>query len=368
MGPAEIALLQSLGLSFVLSVVAIAAFRMTAPALRLLDTPGGRKDHVGAIPLVGGLGVFTSLFFSAYFLGLAAPAGWFVFGAAVIVAVGLWDDVVEISPRVRFVVQILAATIMIFGAGVQLRSMGDLLGFGPFGLAFLAIPMTVFAIVGVINAVNMMDGMDGLSGSVALVAFGWYAIVAADSGLATIFAIAVTFCGALAGFLLFNMRFPWQARAKVFMGDAGSLMMGFALGWFAVDLTQGQGRTFPAIAALWVILLPLADCVSLMLRRLREGRSPFSADRRHIHHYLQARGFSHGATLAILVGLAVVFGSVGYFGWRLAIPEPYLFYTFFCGFFAYHFWIQREWKRIDARAAGESSELPVNGEEAVARA
>lgn len=369
MGSPEYALLTSFALSFALATMAVAFFRMAAPTLGLLDTPGGRKDHVGAIPLVGGLGIFTSLFFSAYFLGLAAPAGWFVFGAAVVVTVGLWDDVVEISPRVRLVVQVVAASIMIFGAGVQLRSMGNLFGFGTFGLAYFAIPMTIFAIVGVINAVNMMDGMDGLSGSVALVAFGWYAIVAADSGLATIFSIAVTFCGALGGFLLFNMRFPWQSRAKVFMGDAGSLMMGFALGWFAVDLTQGQGRTFPAIAALWVILLPLADCVSLMLRRIRQGRSPFSADRRHIHHYLQARGFTHGASLAILIGLAVTFGAVGYFGWRLNVPEPYLFYAFFVGFFAYHFWIKREWKRIEAREAGEVSALPMVDEEAaVARA
>jgi UDP-GlcNAc:undecaprenyl-phosphate/decaprenyl-phosphate GlcNAc-1-phosphate transferase len=291
-----------------------------------------------------------------------------MFGIAVIVAVGLWDDVMEISPRIRFVVQIAGAAIMIWGAGVQLRGMGDLLGFGVFGLSIFAIPMTIFAIVGVVNAVNMMDGMDGLSGSVAFVAFAWYALVAANSDLATIFKVAVIFCGAIAGFLLFNLRFPWQPRAKVFMGDAGSLMVGFALGWFAVDLTQGQGRTFPAINALWVILLPLADCVSLMMRRLREGRSPFSADRRHIHHYFQAQGFSHGATLAILVGLAATFGAIGYFGWIFRVPEPLMFWTFFFGFFAYHFWIKREWKRIEAREAGVASEMPVGGEEVAARA
>jgi UDP-GlcNAc:undecaprenyl-phosphate GlcNAc-1-phosphate transferase len=368
MGSPELAFLQSLALSFALAIVAIGAYRVLAPTLCLVDMPGGRKDHVGVVPLVGGLGIFTSLFFAAYLLGLSAAAAWFVFGAAVVVAVGLWDDVAEISPRVRFVVQILAAVIMIFGAGVQLRSMGDLLGFGVFGLAAFAVPMTVFAIVGVINAINMMDGMDGLSGSVALVAFTWYALVAADSGLATIFSVAVVMCGGLLAFLVFNLRFPWQPRAVVFMGDAGSLMLGFALGWLAVDLTQGPGRTFPPIAALWVILLPLADCVSLMARRVREGRSPFSADRHHIHHYLQARGFSHGATLAFLVGLATCFGAVGYLGWKLAVPEALLFWTFFFGFFTYHFWIGREWKRIDAKAVDKASEIRVGQDEAVARA
>lgn len=356
----------SLGLSFVLATASVAGLRLFAPQLRLLDSPGGRKDHVGAIPLVGGLGIMVSLLLTAYATGLAPEAGWFIFGAVIIVAVGLWDDVVEISPRVRFLVQIAAAAIMIWGAGVQLTSVGNLFGFGLQGLGFLAIPLTIFAIVGVVNAVNMMDGMDGLSGSIALVAFVWYSLVAADSGLVTLAGVGVIFCGALAGFLIFNLRFPWQSRAKVFMGDAGSLMIGFALGWFSIDLTQGPGRTFDPIAALWVILLPLADCVSLMARRVQEGRSPFSADRRHIHHYFQARGFSHGATLASLVTLATIFGAVGYFSWKLEVPEAVLFYVFFFGFFTYHFWIKREWKRLDRLAEGRASALKVGVEDEAA--
>src|SRR5688500_17358026 len=174
MGNAEQLLLTTLALSFVVSTASVAAFRVFAPHLRLLDTPGGRKDHVGAIPLVGGISIFTALLITVVTMGLAAPAAWMMFGIAVIVAVGLWDDVVEISPRIRFVVQIAGAAIMIWGAGVELRGMGNLIGFGAFGLSIFAIPMTIFAIVGVVNAVNMMDGMDGLSGSVAFVAFAWY--------------------------------------------------------------------------------------------------------------------------------------------------------------------------------------------------
>jgi UDP-GlcNAc:undecaprenyl-phosphate GlcNAc-1-phosphate transferase len=203
----------------------------------------------------------------------------------------------------------------------------------------------------VINSINMMDGLDGLGGSMALVAFAWYAAAAGFSGLDVQFKTALIFCGAIGGFLLFNLRFPWQPRARVFLGDAGSLMIGFALGWFAIDLTQGEGRTMPPIAALWVLLLPLADCVSLMSRRIRARKSPFVADSRHIHHYLNARGYSHGETLAILVGLSAAFGAVGFFGWRLGVPEPVLFWAFFFGFFGYHFWIQRAWRAVDAGRA-----------------
>src|SRR4051812_8439317 len=182
----------------------------------------------------------------------------------------------------------------------------------------------------------MMDGLDGLGGSMALVAFGWYAAAADFSGLDVQFKTALIFCGAIAGFLLFNLRFPWQPQARVFLGDAGSLMMGFALGWFAIDLTQGPGRTIPPIAALWVLLLPLADCVSLMARRVSKRKSPFVADSHHIHHYLLARGLTHGQTLALLVGLSALFGAIGFFGWRMGVPEPLLFWPFFFGFFGYH--------------------------------
>ncbi|QJR11730.1 Undecaprenyl-phosphate alpha-N-acetylglucosaminyl 1-phosphate transferase [Usitatibacter rugosus] len=332
----------------IISAVGTLLFSQLAPSLGLVDHPGGRKAHLRAVPLVGGLAIFIALIGTAWFTGIARPAAPFLVAITLVAAVGVWDDFAEVSPRVKLAIQIAAACLMIWGAGVELRSVGDLLGWRSIGLSAFAIPMTVFAVVGVINAVNMMDGMDGLGGSIAVIALAWYAAVAVTSGLTLQWETALILAGAIAGFLLFNLRFPWQPHARVFLGDAGSLMIGFALGWFAIDLTQGPGRTFPPIAALWVIVLPLADCVSLMTRRLRARRSPFEADRQHIHHYLLSRGFTHSQTLGILVLLSSAFGAVGYFGWRMGVPEPVLFWPFFFGYFAYHFWITREWKRLEA--------------------
>jgi UDP-GlcNAc:undecaprenyl-phosphate GlcNAc-1-phosphate transferase len=350
--------------SLAISAGAVALFARLAPALGLVDEPGGRKAHDREIPLVGGLAIFATLLLATLLSGTTLGNGYFLIALSIVIAIGCWDDVAEIRPRLKFAIQVLAAALMIWGAGVELRSVGDLLGWRPIGLSVLAIPLTIFAVVGVVNSVNMMDGADGLSGSIALIAFAWYAWVAADSGLLTHFATAVILCGAIAGFLVFNLRLPWQARARVFMGDAGSLMVGFALAWFAVDLTQGPGRAFPPIAALWVLLMPLADCVSLMTRRLRAGRSPFVADSHHIHHYLLARGFTHGQVLGTLVALSTAFGAVGYFGWKLGVSEAMLFWPFFFGYFAYHFWIKHAWAQLDrAREAqsfvGEASVLPV---------
>lgn len=329
-----------------------------APRMGIIDAPGGRKAHSSSTPLVGGLAIFMSVLAMSWASGVAIAAGYFLFALSTIIAVGLWDDVSEVGPRLKFAMQIVASGIMIWGAGVELHGVGDLIGWRSIGVSIFAVPLTIFAMVGVVNSINMMDGLDGLAGSLALVAFAWFALVAVQSGLEMQAQTAWLLCGAIAGFLLFNLRFPWQRQARVFLGDAGSLMLGFALGWYAIDLTQGPDRTFPPIAALWVLMLPLCDCVSLMVRRLRAGRSPFAADRGHIHHYLLARGFTPSQTLAILVGVSVVFGAAGYFAWIFKVQEAVLFYPFFFGFFAYHAWIQREWGKIERREAGLPSQLP----------
>jgi len=341
----------SVVLAFLGGTAATFVLSQTAGSLGLMDHPDSRKLHRHPVPVVGGLAIFIALLGVGSILHVTFGAAYFIFALSIVVAVGLWDDAAEIRPRIKFAIQIGASCLMIWGAGVQLTNVGDLLGWRPIGLWVVSVPLTVFAIVGVVNSINMMDGLDGLGGSIAFVAFAWYAAVACLSGLDTQCHTALIFCGAIAGFLLFNLRFPWQPTARVYLGDAGSLMIGFALGWYAIDLTQGFGRSFPPIAALWVIVLPLADCVSLMTRRLTARKSPFVADRHHIHHYLLERGFTHGQTLGILVALSVLFGAVGFFGWRLRVPEPYLFWPFFFGYFAYHYWIKAAWKRIDAQRA-----------------
>ena len=363
MGAEATRIALSLSAALLISATAILLLSRIAPALGFVDHPGGRKTHTSSVPLVGGLAIFIALLGTAAVIGVARDASFFLFSLSIVIAVGLWDDVTDISPQQKFAIQIIASSVMIWGAGVELRSVGDLLGWRPIGLWIFSIPLTIFAVVGVVNSMNMLDGMDGLGGSIALVAFVWYAAVAFNSGLDIQFKTALIFCGAVAGFLLFNLRLPWQPRARVFLGDAGSLMIGFALGWFAIDLTQGAGRTFHPIAALWVLLLPLGDCVSLMMRRLEAGKSPFEADRHHIHHYLLAIGFTHGETLGSLVMVSILFGGIGYFGWRMEAPEPALFGIFFCLFFVYHYWIKSEWKRLDALEAGNTSEMiPAEGE------
>ncbi|HEX7953027.1 MAG TPA: hypothetical protein VF523_08190, partial [Burkholderiales bacterium] len=150
---------------------------------------------------------------------------------------------------------------------------------------------------------------------------------------------------AIAAFLLFNLRHPWRRHAVVFLGDAGSMFLGFVLVWFSTLITQTAPRNFYAISAVWVLGVPIMDTVYIMLRRAMRGMSPFSPDRRHIHHTLIYIGFSEAQTAALLLAISLVFGAIGFFGWYYRIPEYVLTYGFLVTFAAHCAFMQR-WREI----------------------
>ena len=316
-----------------------------AVRLDLLDHPGGRKAHQGAVPLVGGLAMFLAFVFGLLSLpeGLGSMRA-LVAGAALLVVVGVLDDMSELSSSSRFMAQIIASLLMVFWADVSLLDLGHLTGERLVTLGLWSIPLTVFAVVGVINALNMIDGVDGLAGSVGLVSALALALLAAISGNTLAMHVLLLLSAAIAVFLNFNLRLPWQARARVFMGDAGSMFLGFVLGWFLVQLSQGEAAAFSPAVALWLFGLPLIDTVTMMLRRVARGRSPFAADREHFHHVLLMAGFSPNVTLAVMVAAAVLMAMVGIIGQLVGVPESVMFYAFLVVFAGYFYMILRSWR------------------------
>ena len=322
-----------------------------APRLGLVDHPGGRKEHAASTPLIGGIAIALSCV-----VGLAVvpfPHAWpLALAMLIMMAVGIADDIHEIPPLPKFIVQAAACLVMVYLAGVQLNTVGALFGWRPFGMWLFTVPMSVFAVIGVINAINMVDGIDGNTGGIALVAFAAFAYVARESGMWSQYNVLVSLTGATAGFLLLNARWPWNKRARTFLGDTGSMLIGFLLGWFAIDLSAGNGsptdgmRTFPPICALWVIVIPLCDCVSLMLRRRKAGRSMFVADRQHLHHYLLNRGLGIGQASAVTAGLSVVTALIAIGGWKLGVPEPAMFVAFVVLFVGYHRFMSHAFKTM----------------------
>ena len=194
-------------------------------------------------------------------------------------------------------------------------------------------PFTVFATVGIINAINMIDGADGLAGLLVFSALLMLTAAAVYSGNVVIAERTIIMAGAVGAFLFYNMRFPWRNGASVFMGNAGSAFLGFVIAWISFRLTQGPSHPVSPVLALWFVPIPIMDCLVLVLRRLRLKKSPFIADRNHIHHLMLEAGFgqTHAAiALSLFSGLC---GLTAGQALRLDIPEPILLAAFFvlCG-------------------------------------
>lgn len=333
------------------TVLLIGLLRPLAVRVGLIDLPNERKSHGTPTPLVGGLAIFSGLAigFFACRNGLATSSDteiYSFFGSGLLlVTVGVIDDFLELSPLVKFVAQILAALLMIFGAGVVLTDLGALTPAGDLlQLGVLAVPFTVFATLGIINALNMCDGLDGLSGSLALTSLSGLLLASYLSGGDTDTTLLLSLGAAILGFLLFNRRLLGRKRASVFMGDAGSMFLGLALTWFAISLSQGESRALRPSAALWFLMVPIFDAVAMMLRRIMKRRSPFAADREHLHHVFLLAGYSVNETVAIMVGLASLGVFVGLASIYYAIPELIVSGGFLLAGVGYFWLINHAWK------------------------
>lgn len=340
------------GVCLLISGVAIRLGVAVASRLGVVDRPGGHKQHDTGTPFVGGIGIMAVIltafpFVDWWFRGATLmPLSAILFGALAIFVAGLADDIWHLGFKPRFVVQAVVALSMVVLGGVELRSLGELLPGITFELGWLAIPVTIFATMGLINAVNMIDGIDGLSGSVSLVSLALVALVAHRSNhLADVFFI-VAMMGAVVGFLFYNLRYPGNSRARVFLGDNGSMLLGFVFAWLFIALSQGSEAAMTPTTALWLFALPLMDTVGVMIRRVWLGKSPFRADRHHLHHLFVRAGFRVGDIVAIAVMVQAAFALFGIGGFLLGVPEYLMFWLFLVVFAVYTLIIARPWRLV----------------------
>jgi UDP-GlcNAc:undecaprenyl-phosphate/decaprenyl-phosphate GlcNAc-1-phosphate transferase len=333
----------------------IIILRPLAVRIGLVDNPGTRKQHRGSIALVGGIAMFCGVVFASLSLD-ASLAGFRAFFAAatLLIIVGILDDFHELPPWAQFVAQLAAVLIMVFWGGVVVTDLGELTGGQSVVLGLWAIPFTLFASIGVINATNMSDGVDGLAGGLSFIAFVLLGVIALSGGREVDGYLLFLFATVVGIFLLFNFRHPWRRRAAVFMGDAGSMFLGFALAWFAISLSQGESRVMTPVTALWILALPLIDAVGILVRRPLRGSSPFVGARDHIHHVLLESGYGVNGTVGAVLALSAVLGIFGLLGWFYNVTEFVLFFGFI-GLFLLHFWIIALLKASARKVRGTSS-------------
>jgi len=277
-----------------------------APAIGLTDAPGPRKVHSAPVPRVGGLAMAAGLFVATLLtVELSPPVRGLLLGLLVLVLFGLWDDRVNLGYGAKFAGQVIAVGICMIVGGIQIGS----LAFGAVGAVPPAVStlITFVFLIGITNAINLADGLDGLAGGMALLCLCAIALFSVASGNAAVTAIALIEAGAVLGFLRFNTH-----PARVFMGDCGSQMLGLSVGALALLATQGETCALSAALPLLLLGLPIMDTLTVMLTRIRAGRSPFSADRNHLHHRLLALGFAHREAVLLIYLLQVALVLLAY--------------------------------------------------------
>ncbi|OTA17810.1 UDP-GlcNAc:undecaprenylphosphate GlcNAc-1-phosphate transferase [Xenorhabdus vietnamensis] len=330
---------------FIFSFVFLFVARKAAKKIGLVDKPNYRKRHHGLVPLVGGISVFFSICFAFFITKEFMPDKWLYLACAgILVLIGALDDRFDISVKIRATIQALVGISMMYFAGLKLDSLGYAFGSWEMSLGPFSYVVTLFAVWAAINAFNMVDGIDGLLGGLSCVSFGALGILLYTSGNTALAFWCFAFITGILPYIFLNLGILGK-RFKVFMGDAGSTLIGFTIIWLLTESTQGNNPSIRPVTALWIIAIPLMDMIAIMYRRLRKGMSPFSPDRQHIHHLIMRAGFTSRQAFILITLAAALLSSVGIITERLiSVPEWVMLALFLLAFMLYGYCINRAWR------------------------
>ena len=314
----------------------------------LIDLPDDvRKFHDRPTPLVGGFGIYFALcitFFvlnaltEAQFQQIAYPRGLYQFllGSFGCLLIFMLDDIFAMSAKMRLVLQALIVLALILSTGTYIEALPDLLSFGSINLGYFGIPFTIFCCVGLMNAFNMIDGLNGLCAAVAINALFLLFI----DNPSTI--LPIILMGSVVGFMLYNIGFFGKKRT-IFLGDSGSNFLGLTIAVYCIILsddinsTNSLGTT-SAVTMLWLVAIPLWDCIRVILSRIADKRLPFSPGRDHFHHILLDQGLSARDILRVYTMLSFILGFLGIMLEKIYHDTPFVsFYCFVFSSFIYLF-------------------------------
>lgn len=301
--------------AFVVAMIIMPPLIKIIDKFKLFDVPDVRKEHHTPIPTMGGIASGLGMAITCLFWFQFSRDNFiisFFFSAAVLFAIGMMDDLRNLSARYKFGVEIAVAFLIAF-SGVRITSFNGLLGIHELPVS-AQYTFTILAITGITNAFNLIDGIDGLAGGLgfmSLVILGIFLTLSGDTNVAI---IAFALSGGLLGFLYYNFN-----PAKIFMGDTGSLVLGFVTSVLCIRLLQLNVDVRQAILphapvfVFSIVAIPVFDTLRVLALRIWSGRSPFSPDKNHIHHLLTNNGWSHSFAAKLLCGVHAVILVIGYF-------------------------------------------------------
>ena len=342
--------LVALIVAFASSILTIKILLPLAPHVGLVDVPNERKRHDGAIPLIGGISIFTGvLIASTLFIEQSNIVNLYLISSALIVFIGTLDDIYDLSVVSRIVFQGIVASLLVFGAGKYISDFGPLIGgdaltIGNYGMIF-----TIVAVITAINAFNMVDGIDGLAGSMSIITIASIALLTVLNKPATDVLLPMLIVVSTIPYLFYNVSTRNPRGKKIFMGDAGSMYMGLTVIWLLTLSTQSGEATsasFRPVTALWLIAVPLMDMFAIMYRRIRNGDSPFKADNNHLHHICLGMGLTSRKALWLISALAITFASIGVASDYYQISEWIMLLSFLGVFSIYTVLLEKFSKRV----------------------
>lgn len=296
--------------AFILCVMAIPQIILIASKKHLFDMPDNdRKLHLRIVPNLGGVGIFFAyVIVASIFTNPVSFYKWnyIVASTLLLFLTGIMDDLVSLSPAKKFFAQFAAAIIMVVFAGIRLESLHGI--FGIYQLpAIYSIGFSVVGCIFITNAFNLIDGIDGLAGTISALCTFLLGVCLALTGYTGAACMSFALMGAIVGFLRYNI-----SPARIFMGDTGSLVIGFTISILCIAFINGFDSTKPIVkyihtpkaalvVGLSILFVPVFDSFRVFITRVVKGGSPFRADRTHLHHYLLDLGFTHSRTVTILV-------------------------------------------------------------------
>lgn len=295
-------LIVALIVAFIASLILTPLVRKLAFRIGAVDQPNYRKVHTGIMPRIGGLAIFGSFLIGYLFLRPEdSHAIGILVGATIIILTGFLDDMLEITAKAKVFGQLAAALIVVLWGGLQIEFINLPFG-GQIEFGFLSIPITIIWIIGITNAINLIDGLDGLAAGVSMIALISLSIMAVIMGNPFVVATAAILAASSFGFLFFNFN-----PAKIFMGDTGSLFLGYMISVLAL-LGFKNVAVISLIIPIIILGVPISDTFFAIVRRIRMKQKITAPDKSHLHHCLLRSGFSHKQTVLIIYGIAALFG------------------------------------------------------------
>ncbi|MBU4227410.1 undecaprenyl/decaprenyl-phosphate alpha-N-acetylglucosaminyl 1-phosphate transferase [bacterium] len=295
-------------IAFIVSYILTPYMAQVGKKQNMMDMPGHRKIHEEALPNLGGIVIFFGFLLSLLFVvQIEGQIKTLLIGGVIILLLGVVDDIVDLSPKHKFIIQMVPALIVIIYNSDLINSfivnqlkIFDLLG-------YLLYPILIFWIVGVTNSINLIDGLDGLACGISLIALVTFLILGLKQNLEALSLISFALAGSILAFLKFNF-YP----AKIFLGDSGSTFAGFMLASIGALWVLNSGNAFFILIPIIILALPIVDTLFAICRRYRGHYPIFQADKGHLHHRLLTRGIAHKNVVFILWGISAICSVIAF--------------------------------------------------------